>query len=504
MDIGRALSWTAERFPERVGIAGTQRLTYRQWDARTNQIARALLDAGVRRGSRVALLLSNSEVLASTHLACQKLGATSTPLNIRLAANELSYCLGDSTPTVVVTDDSTAALAGEILPAAEGAVVWHAGDDAPAGALGYEPVVAQQPDGALDLAVGDEDASVMLYTSGTTGRPKGVPRTQRNEFSASVAHVMQTGTRSAEVTLGAMPMYHTMGLRSLLSTVVVGGTFVEIPRFTPARGIELIAQEQVTSLYLVPTAFWSLDDTGELATAGSKVSRLAYAGAAMTSTLATRLNETVRPEVFVNHYGSSEVYTFSIEERAGEKPGSAGRPGMFSRLRLASVDDGESSVAPGLTGEILASLASDEAFAGYWHRPDADEKSLRGGWYHTGDLGVIDEEGDLWVVGRVDDMIVTGGENVHPVEVEDVLTRSADVAECAVVGLPDEKWGQAVTAFVVFRDRSDDDAAIGRLEQWLRNDSGISDYKRPKRIVAIDEVPKNPVGKILRRKLTDG
>ncbi len=508
MQVGQALTWAAERFPDRIGIAGTRRMTYREWDRRTNRIAHALQAAGARPGHRVAMFLSNSEVMASTHLALQKLGIMSTPLNVRLGTAELAYCLDDSDPAVVVTDDAAEDVAVHALQkAGVSPTVLHAGALVPDGAEDFEALVSRQPDAPVEVEVTDSHPSVMLYTSGTTGRPKGVPRTQRNEVAASVAHVIQCQYATGEVTLGAMPMYHTMGLRSLLSMVIVGGTFVELPAFDVDRALELIEGERVTSLYLVPTAFWALAQTGRLPQAAGTVRKIGYAGAPMTSTLTERLVADLRPDVFVNHYGSSEVYTFSIEANAAGKPGSAGRPGVFSRLRVVSTDEGAShdALPAGEPGEIVASLASDEAFAGYWNRPDADERGLRDGWYHTGDLGQVDEDGDLWVIGRVDDMIITGGENVHPVEVEDLLARCVDVAEVAVVGLPDEKWGQAVTAFVVPASTSEaPDVVAGRIRAWARDASGLSPYKRPKNVVVVAEIPKSPVGKILRRKLVAG
>lgn len=508
MELGRALTWTARRHPERIGFVGSRRMSYREWDERTNQIAHAMLASGVRPGDRVAMFLSNSEVLASTHLALQKLGLMSTPLNIRLSAVELAYCLDDAAPTAVLTDDVALDIAASALALANVSPrLLHAGTGELAGAQDFEALVAQQPTTPTGTVVRESDPSVMLYTSGTTGKPKGVPRTQRNEFAASVAHVVQAQYTSGEVTLGAMPMYHTMGLRSLLSMILVGGTFVELPAFQGRLGLELIEREKVSSLYLVPTAFWALAQTGELSKVAGTVRKIGFAGAPMTSTLTERLVADLHPEVFINHYGSSEIYTFAVEEDASRKPGSAGRAGVFSLLRVVSSDAGadHEPLATGEVGEIVASLESDEAFSGYWQRPDADQRGLRDGWYHTGDLGHLDSDGDLWVVGRVDDMILTGGENVHPVEVEDVLSRSVDISEVAVVGLPDEKWGQAVTAFVVPTSTSENPLVIAsRIQDWTRDDAGLSPYKRPKKVVLVQEIPKSPVGKILRRKLIAG
>lgn len=507
MEIGKTLTWAAERHPEKLAFAGQRRLTYRELDDRTNRIANLMMSLGVVRGDRVGLFLSNSEEMASTHLALQKLGVLSTPYNIRLGTPELVHCLNDSSPRVIVVDDATAELTEPVLANSDQKpTVLHVGMQGLANSIDFEGAVADANGSAPGIDVGADDASVMLYTSGTTGRPKGVPRTQRNEHAASVAHVIQARYQCGEVSLGAMPMYHTMGLRSLLSMIVVGGVFVVQPTFNVEAATELIEREQVTALYLVPTAFWSLlNKGGDMRSVAASVRKLAFAGAPMTSSLCEELVEAFNPEVFINHYGSSEVYTFSVSDDAAAKPGAAGRPGVFGRLRVVEALSNEThnQVPTGEEGEIVVDMHSDESFDGYWRRPDADAKSIRHGWYHTGDIGRIDDDGDLWVEGRVDDMIITGGENVHPVEVEDVLARHPEVAEVIVAGLPDERWGQVVTAFVVPKDGHGSPEMSSQIREWAKYKSGLSPYKVPKRVQIVEEIPKSPVGKILRRKLID-
>jgi 2-furoate---CoA ligase len=513
MVVGRALSWTAERYPERPAVAGARPLSYREWDARINQLARAFGQVGVRRGERVALVTANGEPMASAHLACQKLGATSVPLNVRYGPDELAYCLKDSGALLLVSDDSTARLVSGALERLDGSPpkLVHAGEAPPARDVrAFERLIEEQSDSALDVDVSPEDISVMLYTAGTTGRPKGVPRSHHAELCAGLAHVVQSRYAAWESTLCAMPMYHTMGMRSLVSMVLLGGKLAFLPTFNATAALEAIERERLSALYLVPTAYWALlQQTGVRERCGS-VGKLAYAGAAMTENLTTRLAQALEPDVFINHYGSTEIYTFSIEEDAAARPGSAGRPGLFSRLRVVAADPErrvgpDEVVPPGETGEIIASLQSEEAFAGYWRRPDADERALRDGWYFTGDVGHVDERGDLHVSGRIDDMVITGGENVHPLEVEDALARCPEVAEVAVAGLPDEKWGRAVTAFVVSAagDGGADESAR-RIAAWARAESDLAVFKLPKRIVVIDAIPKSPVGKILRRELVAG
>jgi len=299
-----------------------------------------------------------------------------------------------------------------------------------------------------------------------------------------------------------MPLYHTMGVRSLLSMSLIGGTFVCLPRFGVPDALALIAGERVTNLYLVPTLYHDmLAHAGFAAADVSSVRKLGFAGAPMTDGLLRRLVDAIHPDLFVNHYGSSEVYTCTINQAADSKPGSAGRAGLNQRIRVVALDaaTADDNAAPGQEGEIVASLLGDEAFEGYWRRPDADAKSLRDGWYFTGDTGYFDADGDLFVTGRVDDMIITGGENVSPNEVESCLSLHPAVAEVAVVGLPHERWGKIVTAFVTAAAP----VTAAELDQHCRS-SSLADFKRPRRILFVDAIPKSPVGKLLRRMLVAG
>jgi 2-furoate---CoA ligase len=221
----------------------------------------------------------------------------------------------------------------------------------------------------------------------------------------------------------------------------------------------------------------------------------------MTDGLLQGLKAAFEPDLFVNHYGSSEIYTFTIDQNAAAKPGSAGRAGINQMVRVARLGatSPEDVAAPGEEGEIIALLAGDESFEGYWRRPDADAKALRDGWYFTGDTGYFDRDGDLFVTGRVDDMIITGGENVSPVEIESCLSLHPAVSEVAVVGLTDERWGKIIAAFIKRCTAVTDT----ELDQFCRT-SGLANFKRPRRYVFVADIPKSPVGKLLRRKLVAG
>ncbi|HZT50721.1 MAG TPA: AMP-binding protein [Stellaceae bacterium] len=498
LDLGRTLIAAAERSPRAEAIVdGERRLSYEAWLAEIAAAAAGLGRLGLRRGDHFAMVLQNRHEMATLHWACQLAGIIATPLNWRLKADEIDYCLADS---------EAKALAFEPVAAEAVAAASHArslpriGIAGAAGTLAFAELASGG--GAAAPCATAEDWSLMLYTSGTTGRPKGVPRRHRAERAAALAHVAQNRYAPGERTLGVMPLYHTMGVRSLLAMALVDGCFVCEPRFSPAEALSLIARERVSNLYLVPTLYHDLLAAPEFARADlSSCRKLGFAGAAMPDGLLRRVVEGFKPTLFVNHYGSSEIYTFTIEPDAARKPGSAGKAGLNERIRVVRLGatDPEARCAPGEEGQIIAELSSDEAFEGYWRRPDADRRALHAGWYFTGDTGYLDADGDLFVTGRVDDMIITGGENVSPGEIESVLSLHPDVAEVAVAGIAHERWGQTVTAFVK-RRRPVSEAA---LDAHCRA-SALADFKRPRAYVFVAAVPKSPVGKILRRMLVAG
>jgi 2-furoate---CoA ligase len=491
-------------------VDGAARLTYADLDARSAAVARGLARLGVGRRDRVLIALRNRAEHVLAYWACQRLAAVAVPINFRLAAGEVAYLLDDSGARVVLFEAGTAAA---VLEAASGRDVVRVfvGDDPPAGARPWTAVAGDAAPGATSPATPagptEADLSLILYTSGTTGRPKGVPRTHRNHSAGALAHVIQCGWQWGERTLGVMPLYHTMGIHTLTAAAAVNGCFVCQPEWSPAEALRLIAAERLSALYLIPTLFHDLVHAPELASTDvGSVRKLAYAGAPMLAALTEACVKAFRPDVFVNHYGSTEIYTFSVRPDVHRKPGCAGRPGIHSVLRVVTASaerrvSPDEVVPPGQKGEIIARLDSEEAFAGYWNRPDADARALREGWYFTGDMGYLDAEGELYVAGRVDDMIISGGENIHPVEVEEVLARHPGVRDVAVVGEPDERWGERVTAFVV---PATPDLTAEELDRHCRQSPDLANFKRPRRVVFVREIPKTASGKILRRLLREG
>jgi 2-furoate---CoA ligase len=491
LDLGTSFIASVARDPRALAVVdGEVRRTYAEWYRDISSVVAGLDALGVRPGGHIVTALTNRFEAATLHWACQFAGIIITPVNWRATADDLAFFCQNADAKALVHEDVSAEAArasSASCPRLDMANVasWLA-----------RPAPDAQPRAAPDAW------SVMLYTSGTTARPKGVPRRQRAERAAALAHVAQNMYGARERTLGVMPLYHTMGVRSLLAMSLIGGAFVCLPRFDAGRALDLIAAEKITNLYLVPTLYHDLLHHPRFATGKvGSVRKLGFAGASMTDGLLKALSDAFKPGLFVNHYGSSEIYTFTIDQNAPAKPGSAGRAGINQLVRVVKLGAATPDViaAANEEGEIIAHLSSDEAFEGYWRRPEADAKALREGWYFTGDTGYFDGDGDLFVTGRVDDMIITGGENVSPVEIESCLSLHPAVSEVAVVGLADERWGKIVTAFIkrVGAVTSDD------LDQHCRA-SGLANFKRPRRYVFVEDIPKSPVGKLLRRKLVAG
>lgn len=499
-DVGTQLVASADRDPKQLALVdGDLRYSYSQLLEAALSVAAGLEGAGLRKGDHLLFVLQNRAEMAVMHWATQLAGIIATPINWRAKPEELDFFIENSDSRAIVFEPASA----DSVAASKSAqgLPRLAVRGASGGSHTYADLLRTKP-GARESKAGPDDFSLMFYTSGTTGQGKGVPRRHRAERAAALAHVAQNTYSYGEVTLGVMPLYHTMGIRSLLAMAIINGTFVCQPRFDPAQALELIESKHVTNLYLVPTLYHDVVTHPDFTRRNtSSVRKLGFAGASMTDGLLLKLDEGFRPDLFVNHYGSSEIYTFTIDRNARLKPGSAGKAGINTQVRVVQIgsNDPADTVADGEEGQIIATLAGDEAFEGYWKRPDADAKSLHGGWYFTGDVGYRDADGDLFVTGRVDDMIITGGENVLPVEIESLLSLHEAVEEVAVVGLPDDRWGQAITAFVKrSKPVSEDD-----LDAYCRQ-SSLANFKRPKRYVFVNAVPKSPVGKILRRMLVAG
>jgi 2-furoate---CoA ligase len=505
MDLGSAFAVSVRRQPGAIAvIEGSKRLTYAEWYHEIKAVAGGLRAMGLVAGDHLAVIMRNRYEMATLYWAAHLLGLIFTPVSWRGSADEIRYCLEDSEAQAVAFDEASGSAAPEAVAAAKldpCRVLLVA--DARGDGLRFS-VLLDGP--SIDDATGVDEFStcLMLYTSGTTGRPKGVPRSHRNELAASISHIAQNQYRQGDSCLGVMPFFHTMGVRILLASALLNGRIVCVPEYSPEGVLRVLATERLTTLFLVPTIFHDLLQHSEFSRCDLRsLARVGYAGMNMSATLIKRCLDQLKPDLFVNYYGSSEIYTFTYCNHLDRKQGCAGRAGMNQIIRIVSPspdDDVELDLPVGASGEIIASMQSPEAFAGYWKRPDADAKAIAGSWYRTGDLGRFDEDGELYVVGRVDDMIISGGENIFPEEVEEMLARSSLVAGCAVVGMPDERLGARVVAFV---EPAHPAVSPEQLDCECLN-TGLARFKRPKEYVFVKAIPRSASGKLLRRKLRAG
>ncbi|WP_255149912.1 long-chain-fatty-acid--CoA ligase [Halorarius halobius] len=501
------LESSAEKFPEKDAIVypeRDQRWTYAEFDEKANRLANALAERGIGHGDRVSTLLFNGSEIILTVFACAKLGAVFNPLNFRLKAGEVEYILNDADSKALVFEGATREAvegARDDLDTVETFVsIDDASDDE---ADFYELLESGSPD-RPETAVAEDDVYAFIYTSGTTGRPKGVVHEHRDMMEHNLICISEGGYRRDDVGLSALPLYHCAELQAaLFPRIQLGATNVVVHEFEPGDVLAAIEEHDVSLMFAAPTAWNALALTQAKADADVSSLRLGLYGAApMPADVLDNCMEQLC-ENYLQAYGMTEIGpcgAFQHPEEQRPKQGSAGLPALNHRIRIVEPDaDPDATVEQGEVGEIL--FAGPCTMREYWNRPDATAESLREAdgkeWYYTGDLGYRDEDGYLYVVDRKDDMIISGGENIYPTEVEDVLFSHPDVTEAAVVGEPSDEWGEAVVAYVV------GDVTAEELDDFCRQNDALADFKRPREYSFVEELPKNPSGKVQKFKLRD-
>jgi acyl-CoA synthetase (AMP-forming)/AMP-acid ligase II len=493
----------AERSPQREVIAtrGT-RLSWGELDRRVDALAAALHQAGIGRGDVVAVLLLNCPEYLEVIFAANRLGAAALPLNWRLAGAELRYILDHAQAKALVSEpgfyDTLAPLLGQ-LPAL---TVRLARDRTPpAGWASYDDAVSSRsPARVPDADVGPGDLHRLMYTSGTTAHPKGVMLSFGNLYWKNLGHIVEFGLTAGDRTLVVGPLYHVGGL-DLPATGVLhaGGSVVILPRFEAADVLDAIERERPTSVWLAPAMVNALLQQPDLERRDLASLRLIIdGGEKMPLPLIQRLGAAFPGARFADAYGLTETVsgdTFLDRTHTLSKLGSVGKPVVHLELKV--VDDEGREVGPNEPGEIV--LRGPKVFAGYWRNPEATAAAIRDGWFHTGDVGRLDEDGYLFILDRKKDLIISGGENIASPEVERVLYEHPAVLECAVVGRPDDRWGEVPVAFVVLKPGRSVEAA-----ELLAHCVGqLARFKVPKDVRFLAELPRNPSGKVLKRVLRD-
>ena len=495
-------SWIARRAaisPDRPAITfEDQTQTFGELSFRIDCLAAQLRDGGVGVGDRVGYLGPNHPAFLVTIFACARAGAVFVPLNFRLTGAELGYIIGDAgigtlivdatlTPGVDAVRADLAVKRWIAIGSVEG---WESFDDVASASEPIAEPAVPEPD----------DIALIMYTSGTTGRPKGAMLTHGNLFWNNVNALLSLDVNSTDISLVCAPLFHIGGLNvTTLVTLQKGGRIVLMPAFDPTAALKLIAEHRITTMFGVPAMYLFMSQVPEFSSTDmSSINYLVCGGAPVPEPLMRRYGERGIP--FAQGYGLTETAPLALvmsTDESERKIGAAGNKVVpLSDVRLVDAENIE--VAVGEPGEIC--VRGPQVMAGYWHNEAATRAVIDdGGWFHTGDIGKADADGYVYVVDRVKDMVITGGENVYPAEVESVLYSHPAVAEVAVLGTPHEKWGEAVTAVVALKP----DAELTLDELRTHAKDQLAGYKLPLRLEFVDALPRNPSGKVLKFQLRD-
>ncbi len=503
-NLGLFLTKRAFLTPQREGYVDSHadlRLSFRALNARSNRLANALVAAGLERGERVGLLLMNSAEFMEAYFALAKVGAVVVPLNWRLVPDELEFILKDSGTQRLIYGDEFLESVAELHARGEKTEVTHwlqvTGSEQTAPfAESYEAFRDAGPESEPEPRAADEDMLYIMYTSGTTGLPKGVVHTHASAIWAILTIAANSDYHDADRYLGALPMFHVGALTPLAVNVYRGATSVVMRSFDPLLAWQLIEREKITTGLMVPAMLNFMLQVEDFERFDFSAVRWIMTGAAPVPVALTQKYHDMDIGI-LQVYGLTESCgpaCVMTSENALRKPDSTGQAFFHTDVKL--VNDAGETCAPGEPGEVLVRGA--HVMREYWNRPDATAETLKDGWLHTGDVAVMDEEGFVSIQDRIKDMIISGGENVYPAEIEGALATHPDILDAAVIGQTSEKWGESPLAIVV---RKSDALTEADVIEFCRGK--MAGYKQPKGVVFIEEIPRNPSGKILKRVLRE-
>lgn len=496
LTVGRVGQYAAQTHPDKLAIedAGL-RLSYRELDARVARMASGLCALGLVKGDVVSAYLPNCLSYVLVVLAAARAGVIFSPLNPRFKTRELTDILGVARPRAIFTEVSRLDVVGEALGRAAHSATIITVDGAKDGSLSLDQLLESRP---CELpAVAEDDFFSLMFTSGTTGKPKGALATHRARMLWVLNAAILYGLTSSDVYLGTMPQVHSAGLTFTLMHLYAGGT-VQILRDFDARDyLSLVESKRVTSSLMVPTMLAMVLE--EIASSGrrydlSSLKRMVTCGSPLQPAVKERVLKQITDQLY-DYYGSTESNSMTVllPRDQMRKPTSVGQAFPNVKLRVLGEDGNERPA--GQAGEIWCRNPS--VMTGYFRQPEATASVFRDGWYRTGDLGYLDEDAYLYLVGRSVDVIISGGVNIYPAEIEQVIMEHPAVLDCAVVGEPDAKWGQRVAAYLVLRPGRTID-----LAELQRHCSGlIADYKKPRSLTILPEIPKNAGGKTVKSAL---
>lgn len=494
------------RTPERPAVVhlndGTE-FTYSELQDEAYAVANALRDRGIETGDRVVICMANRPEHVITFLGTQLAGVVAVPFNFRIASSGVEYHIRDADPELFLFDEVSRDAVTDIVDEVDVDMVY-VGDDAPEFAEPFASF-ADVPPVLPDVPITHKDPSVMLYSSGTTGDPKGIPLDHEATSSRWIINSLGQRYYLKETMIGVMPLYHTVGLHGILcGLLAMSGTYLCMSQFDPDIALDAIEEYDVTALHEAPTIFSNLLDSPKLDEIDvSSVRAVGFSGAPLSQPIFDRTLDAFDPDHIANLYGTTEVYGtlayIDLQDIGDPTVTGPANVGVETRIAEVGTTDPEATVDTGVEGELIVNTDSAVAFDGYWNKPGQTEEAIHDGWLYTGDVARRTEEGWTVITGRVDDMIISGGENVHPAEVEDVLLQHPDVDDVGIVGHPDEEWGEIVVAFI----ETDGNVTSDELDRWCTDSDELADYKRPREYRFLDHLPRNPSGKIERYKLED-
>jgi fatty-acyl-CoA synthase len=486
------------------GENGVRRLSWGEFDATINRLAHSLVARGVRGGSRVALMLPNGSEYLIAQQALARLGATAVQIGYRLKAGEIAYILENSGPTAtIVHSEYVGPMLEARKTAGKGGAMLVVGGDVTPGDPELEDwdraLAAASPEMPPRVKGGD-GGGVIVYTSGTTGKPKGANRAWRKTGFESVADmIMQVGMRADDRHLVTCPLYHSAAPAFVAIMMSLGATIVLQNHFDPEQALEIIEKERVTCSLMVPTMLIRMANlpAETLAKYDTSSLRWVMSGAApLTTEAARRFMQQFGP-ILWNFYGATEtgLVTLAGPHDHVSRPGTIGKRMRGNDIRL--LDDNGRDVPVGQVGELYA--RNPTLISGYHGNDDATKSSQRDGFFSVGDVGRMDDEGYYYLESRKHDMVISGGVNIYPREIEDHLSTHPAILEAAVIGVPDPEWGETLRAFIVLRNGQQ--LTESEVVTFCRE--GLADYKRPRKVTFLPELPRNPTGKVLKRELRD-
>lgn len=502
MTIAEIFDLTVSKFPEKEALYDVRkdlRFTYREWADEVNGLAQALHVAGVKKGDRVSTYLYNTEELATTFFACAKIGAVFNPINFRLMSEELSFIISDAEPKVFIFEETLQTAVEKVANSFPTVQFWSIDGNHPPFAKSYHEQIKAVNRENVEVELSSDDLYAIMYTSGTTGRPKGVLHRHKDMTEQSLIVIHALNYHQNDNGLVAAPMFHCAELHcAFLPRVHIGAKSTILHQFDAKKALALIDSEKITAFFAAPTMWNMLLQENLQAYNLSTLEKGLYGAAPMAPSLVFACREKLGVKL-TQAYGMTEMgpaITFLSDEDQIRKAGSAGQACLNHEIRIVAPNNNGHSyddqvVPTGTVGEII--VRGPSMMQGYYKREEATKKALHNGWYYSGDMGYLDDEGFLYVKDRVDDMVISGGENIYPREVEDVIHAHPSVLDVAVLGVPDEHWGEVLIAYVV---KKEGNITAEILDAFCKQSESLANYKRPRRYEFVESLPRNASGKI--------